>query len=269
VEIEQPVISFCTTCSNRVNQLKLVFEENIAKIAAHSRVEWILVNFNSKDDLDNFIFSKIEKLPRSFIYIRELSGRPWHLSVAKNVAHRLAHGTILMNLDCDNRILDAIATIRRYFSQGCKCLHNSSGVFSDGTAGRIAINSELFFMLGGYDEALYPMGYQDRDLIERASAAEIPIVRKACPPHAAIKNSKKESVCYCRYGQMTWEDYNSSNRMISFRNIAAGRLVANCSGGWGTAHVEEYYGGNTIDRDKLFSNITVLPPIISSEFPRS
>ena len=49
-------------------------------------------------------------------------------------------------------------------------LHHWSRSWSDGTFGRIALRASSWLALGGYDEALLGMGWQDIDLLVRARA---------------------------------------------------------------------------------------------------
>jgi hypothetical protein len=237
-------ISFCTACANRLFQLERVFAANAAILAQHADVEWVLVNFGSRDKLDAFVAARRSSLPARFVYGRVAGAPAWHASVAKNVAHRAARGRILVNLDADNRIGDAVATIRAFFAQGCTVLHLWSGVMNDGTFGRIAVQRELFEELGGYDESFYPMGYQDFDLLRRATAAGHFVLHAPCAPGTAVPNTKEDSIRHCAEPALTWRDYNDHNRLQSRANIAAGRLVANAGRQPGPA-CERLLGGRT------------------------
>jgi hypothetical protein len=220
-------ISFCTTCCNRFTQFAKTFDRNASTLQSHIDVEWVILDFNSSDGLDSFMAEQLPRLSSRIVYAREASGRSWHASVAKNIAHRLGRGNVLFNLDSDNHIGDAVEVVRHYFSQGCRVLHQWSGAFPDGTYGRIAMARDAFHNLGGYDESFYPMGYQDCDILARASAAGFAIISATCPAMFAIKNSKEDSVKNCSRGGMTWRDYNDWNRARSESNIASGILVAN------------------------------------------
>lgn len=224
-------ISFCTTCSNRAYQLQQTIVSNSRLILDDSSLEWVIVNFGSKDDLDLFMQAQLPGLSKRVVYARELSGRSWHLSIAKNVAHRVASGKILVSLDCDNFIGDAAEVVRQYFSAGCKLLHMWSGINRDGTCGRIAIDRDLYHQLGGYDESFHPMGYQDRDLLCRASASGTPVIQYQCDGTLAIRNTKEECIRYCKQEGLSWEDYDRLNRAKSAENIAAGRCTANGQAG--------------------------------------
>jgi len=237
-------VSFCTSCSNRTYQLRQTFERNAQIIATNADTEWVIVNFNSGDDLDGFMTDALPGLPERIVYMRENSGRPWHASVAKNVAHRNASGEVLVNLDCDNFIGEStLALIEAHFLSGGRVLHMWSGEMGDGTGGRIAIASDLYHRLGGYDEAFHPMGYQDFDLLARAAASGFPVTRCGGTPELAIRNSKEESIRHCARRGMSWDDFNRQNRARSLSNIAARRLVANAPRGWASMQVETMRGG--------------------------
>ena len=226
-------ISFCTTCANRLFQFEETFGPNLREIARHPNTEWIVLNMNSADALDSYLSERLPDLPSRFTYASTIAPRPWHLSVAKNRAHTLGAGDVLVNLDCDNFIGDAIDTIESRLTGNILGLHLWSGVFRDGTCGRIALRREAFYELGGYDEEMLPMSYQDLDLLKRAVASGMPILR--APPHGSVSltNDKGESVKHCEGGAVGWGAFNRRNKKISAYNIEHGRLVANRGREWG------------------------------------
>jgi hypothetical protein len=190
-------------------------------------VEWVIINYGSTDGLTAFIEPALARCSMRITYLSFDAPRPWHSSIAKNWAHAAAAGDILVNLDCDNLIGDAAEVVKRYFDQGCRLLHLWSGVFSDGTYGRIALRKQLFHHLGGYDESFHPMGFQDSDLIHRAVALGHSALHYRSSSRLAIRNSKEDSIRNCKTKDLAWRDYNDINRALSRKNIAAGRLVAN------------------------------------------
>jgi hypothetical protein len=202
------------------------------------QAEWVILNFSSTDNLHEYMLEKIRDAPSSLIYARLKFFNTWHASIAKNVAHRLGSKPCLFNLDCDNKIGEAIPLIEKYWNFGCRAMHNWSGVNGDGTFGRIALCKELFYSLGGYDEAFFPMGYQDWDLLRRITASGVPLMQISCPPNSAILNSKKQSMALCGQGNQSWSDMNKRNRQKSINNIAKKKLVANFELGWGMLNVE-------------------------------
>lgn len=237
-----PTISFCTTCYNRQSQLEATFKYNAAIIAKNIECEWVVVDFGSKGAPFRTILEQLPKLTSRVRYFSEDSGRPWHLSRAKNVAHRLATGEILVSLDCDNFIGDSVAVVRQFLLAGISALHMWSGVPRDGTSGRIAVTREAFFSIGGYDEEFRPMGYQDLDFLARISASKRTVLHWPCGAGVAIPNLKSDSVVYCSPDGENWEDYDRENRAISRSNIASGRLIANKRIGWHPISGREFIG---------------------------
>lgn len=235
-------LSFCTACANRTHQLKKVYEENVEAIAGDVATEWIILNFGSTDDLDDFMASRLPHSPNRVIYVRAKSNPPWHASVAKNMAHRLAAGDVLINLDCDNRINDAIAQVRDFFSQGARLLHLWSGVMPDGTYGRIAVERDVFRQVGGYNEEFLPMGYQDTDLIRRISTLGFLCLHARVAPDSAVRNTKEESVSSCPHQNLTWRDFNEQNKEHSVGNIATGQIIANTGLPWSPLSIDLLQG---------------------------
>jgi len=235
-------ISFCTTCCNRTSYLQEVFAENAQIIERDPALEWVIVNFGSRDGLDEFMMNRLEQINPRILYARDAHPKAWHLSIAKNLAHRLGAGDILVNLDCDNLIADAVNRIKIIFRCKVDMLHMWSGTVGDGTCGRIAVRTPTFFRLGGYDESFYPMGYQDWDLLARAHASGFSVFRGGSSNmRYAIPNTKIQSIENCQISGLSWTDYNEKNRQKSDANIKCGRLTANQSG-WTATEVELYRG---------------------------
>lgn len=226
----RPTISFCTTLFNRLTQFEQVFESNEAIISENHNFEWVILDFGSTDGTREFVQEWVRRASRRIRFLAEGSGHSWHLSVAKNMAHLNSEGQILFNLDCDNFIGGVSTQITQLFESGCEIAHFWSGIHRDGTCGRIAIKRDLFLNLGGYDEDLYPMGYQDLDLLARAAALGYVIGRGRCAPEMSIPNSKAESIRFCKTSGVDWEYYDTANRARSRENIQAGLLRANARG---------------------------------------
>lgn len=225
-------ISFCTTCFNRARQLMEVFDRNTELVAENPNLEWIIVNFNSTDGMDALIMKRLRLMPPNIVYVRDNYRKPWNVSRAKNVAHRLASHEILMNLDCDNLIGNSTEVINEKFNGECDLLHQFSQGDGAGTFGRIALTNNLFYALGGYDESFDPMGYQDIDLIERANRYGAKIVHEECPQSYAVKNKRDQG----------WDQFNYNNMQKSAANINAGRYIANTRMAWDALDVKKFPG---------------------------
>lgn len=221
-----PTISFCTAIHNRLYQFQELYAQNLEVVLNAGDVEWVVLNYNSSDGLDEFMESQ-GQLPAPIKYLKHQTRAGWHSSVAKNLAHAAGSGAILMNLDCDNLIDDAVRAIREEFAKETDILHLWTGIPQDGTYGRIAIRSKLFHELGGYDESFEPMGYQDKDLLVRAELHGGKLRSHKSRPDIAIKNTKEESIKYCASTCKTWEEMKLANRDRSLENLKKKRVVAN------------------------------------------
>jgi hypothetical protein len=235
-------ISFCTTCSNRLYQFEQTIDDTYNVIKNNLDTEWVIVNYGSKDNLHQFMMSRLPYMSNRVIYANEISGRPWHASCAKNASHVLASGNILFNLDCDNFVGTSLELIRKKFAEGVELLQMWTGVPKDGTYGRIAIKNELFKRLNGYDERLYAMSGQDSDLIRRGFAIKAKCEKYISPEFKAILNSKDESVKYIDTFGMTWDQLAAKNLIVTKFNIKNNILVANLPDGISQPKAEIYRG---------------------------
>jgi glycosyltransferase involved in cell wall biosynthesis len=231
-------ISLCTTCHNRAYQFKQVFDQNLSAVLNDADVEWVILNYNSNDDLDSFMLSRLSDANGKIVYAREKTAQSWHSSIAKNISHKIASGDALMNLDCDNYIGNALEIIRSKLRGNLGGLHLWSGWYGDGTYGRIVVRKQHFFAAGGYDESFYPMAHQDTDLLYRLCTMGIEIRQYLCEREMALTNTKADSILHCRTGGMTWEQFYIANRNKSLANLRASNLIANIGHEWGAGDLE-------------------------------
>lgn len=239
-------VSFCTTVHNRFWQFQQVFDDNVAVIRAAPATEWIILNYNSSDGLHEYMMGRLDGLPENVIYIHETSGRRWHVSLAKNIAHRTGRGDILMNLDADQRIVDAPEIITPAAVMGAKVFHLYNRIHSEGTYGKIAMCRHLFYRLGGYDEKFLPMVFEDKDLLDRAEAVGAKLVSLPCPPNMSVRNTRQQSIQYCSAPGWRYADFKRANSILSRTNIDRGILEANCGRLWGGGCGAIYLGGSKI-----------------------
>lgn len=151
-----------------------------------------------------------------------------HFAAAYNLSHRMAAGDILVALDGDNVIGPAYCDrlLTEIQADPLVIFHAWTGDWLDGTCGRLAMHRDLFARIGGYDEALGPIGHQDLDLRDRAQAAggRIVTVNKPAVVGLAIRTSDAAKMQHlaCNYVAV-----NGHNLTRSQHNLAAGRLIAN------------------------------------------
>lgn len=184
-------ISFCTTNMDKADQpepllrlrhLQQTLPQNLRDnvTARGPEVEFVVLDYNSVPELREWIFSdpRLTSYLKSGIlkYYRTEEPENFHMSHAKNMAHRLATGDVLCNLDSDNftghRFADYLASVFRKFPDSVvnpslrvsKMFdHSERGFF-----GRLIIRKDDFERLHGYDETFQSWGNEDTDLIIRA-----------------------------------------------------------------------------------------------------
>ena len=224
-------LSFCITCMNRFEQISQTLLLNL-KNNKNLKVEFVLVDFNSTDGLKQFILNnndfKFYLKSKQLKYYFTTSLKNWHASIAKNTAHRLATGKILVNLDCDNFIgKDGGEYIINIFKKNNYniILSQSKDLYGSGTFGRISISKDYFFKLGGYNELFYPMGYQDTDFINRAIKFNLKLIHLN-EKNEALLNNKKDSIKNCHMN-LTYERMETMNKLISKFNIDNNELTVN------------------------------------------
>ncbi len=223
-------ISFCTACMNRLYQLKETLPRNLETIADVPDVELVVLNYNSADGMHEWISETYgldqARFPQ-LTYARQSSATRFHASKAKNLAHKIASGDVLVNLDADNFVGRSIEILREKFLSGnADVVHLWSGVWGDGTYGRIAMRRSAFHELGGYDETFFPVGHQDCDLLMRACARGLRYVSAPAGPPGALPNTKADTTKNCRIG-VSYDAMQMANYNLSQENLKHGRLRAN------------------------------------------
>jgi predicted glycosyltransferase involved in capsule biosynthesis len=169
-------ISYCTTCMGRLKHLRKTYLKNITNNLNYDNIEFVLVNYNSADGLhewvDDNLSSYISDGIVNYFYTKE--PEYFHMSKAKNLAHRLATGDILVNLDADNYLGKNHALYLNYLYNNDK---SGKKVFRFtkpdmryyDTSGKIALRKIDFYTVGGYREDLMPYGEEDLDLLNKLS----------------------------------------------------------------------------------------------------
>jgi len=192
-------ISYCTTCKGRLSHLKQTLPANLAAERDNPNVEFVLLDYDSRDGLADWIKANFSEEIASgrLRYARYAPAEHFKMAHAKNMAHRLAMGDILCNLDADNfiapnfsRWLDRQFTNEPHSIVGPRPLNLTRDLEQKilwrvlhkprppaDLAGRIAIARSDFEMLGGYDERFTGWGYEDIDFGLRARGAGLALPR--------------------------------------------------------------------------------------------
>ena len=170
-------ISYCTTCMGRTFHLKKTYLKNISDNLNYPRVEFILINYNSQDNMDEWVKQELSSYIEKglVVYYKTNNPEEFHMGKAKNLSHRLATGDILVNLDADNFTGKDNAFYLNYISnrKGNGYIFQFSKRdfrFFD-TSGRIAVSKKDFYLANGYREDLLPFASEDQDFIKRLELA--------------------------------------------------------------------------------------------------
>lgn len=192
--MNEKYMSYCCTCKGRLWQLEETLDINLRSLAADEEI--VLVDYNSSDNLRDWIWQNYDAdiAAGRLTFFEVLEEAPWHVSKAKNLAHRLAKGAYLFNLDADNFVLQDDRRLIRSVAEKGLCARQGTGRLDDGTPGRIGLPATAFHAIGGYDEGLLGVQAEDYDLIIRLEAAGYRFVRLPPPQKLPIANSKDEKL---------------------------------------------------------------------------
>jgi hypothetical protein len=183
-------ISFCSTCCNRLWQLKETLTPNLEVLDSCE-----LVDYGSTDGLSDWIWQNFQSAVDQgrLVFFETTNAVRWNSARAKNLAHRLGSGDYLFNLDADNFITQQdLEKIKDAALTGKPC-QQFSGNWEDGSYGRIGLPTSVFRELGGYDETLLAMAVQDRDLVNRLEVyLGAPVHPLQSPGKLAVSNSKED-----------------------------------------------------------------------------
>ncbi|GHT86555.1 hypothetical protein FACS18947_6480 [Bacteroidia bacterium] len=194
-------------------------------------IEFVLVDFGSTDGLQDWVKNNFKAdISTGYLKYYYTEGLPfWHASIAKNTAHLLANHKIIVNLDCDNYTgrNGGKFVIQQFVKQGNGIVFHQLAEMLDGSYGRISLGKDNFLKVGGYDETLEPMGYEDADLLLRLTKSGIQYLLNSDERYnRAIFNPKEEGIHYSN-STLTWQEMDSINKNKSRRNACSGKLIAN------------------------------------------
>lgn len=163
-------ISFCTVCMNRLEFLKQTLPQNIKDNLDYGNLEFIVLNYNSKDEIDEWIYAEMSQYIELGIlkYFKTSIPQYFLMSHSKNVVSKQATGNIICNVDADNFIGKGFATFINdsYLKDENIYLSVDKGTQRD-CCGRICLRKDDFITLRGYDENMKGYGYEDFDLRNR------------------------------------------------------------------------------------------------------
>lgn len=251
---KQYKISICTTCKDRLDNLKQTLPQNIQSNSDYSNVEFVVLDYNStKDDVGGWIKSEMMEYIESgkLVYYRTTEDiKYFDMSHSRNVAFLAASGEIVNNVDADNftpsskecgfaTYINKLANEqpeKAIFAKSRQLLRGRQGYFK----------KEFIELLGGYDETnLKYYGNDDANLQNRAWELKFKMMsfRGAfcgiVPNH--IKHQEEGSY------PMPWWQSEGENRLISYATIIIKQFRANKGRVWGKAKLIKNFEGQEIE----------------------
>lgn len=199
-------ISFCTTCMNRLPYLKQTLPKNLADNASYEKLEFILLDYNSSDGLEDYVKANYEEAISTgrLVYFRIDSVKFYDWAHSRNLAVSLATGDIICNVDADNFTGAGFATyVNQIFQEQNDIFLTTYYVplRKNDVLGRICVMKENFVNIGGYDERMKHYGFEDIDLIHRLERSGLTKVDIDDPSFLdAIKHSNKERTANSKEG---------------------------------------------------------------------
>ena len=152
----------------RLPHIKKTYLYNIkTALSVHPNCEFVLLNWNSQDGLDEWV----QKHLRSYItqgiviYLKTDAPSVFNQAWTKNITCKAARGEVVCTLDADNFITsNFIKRILAEYKTGSNHLLRCHG---GPMAGRICMRRTSFLQLRGFDESLKGWGGEDADFVAR------------------------------------------------------------------------------------------------------
>jgi GT2 family glycosyltransferase len=227
------LFSFCIPVHNRTRDLKRTLPRMIEAANASPPVEIAILDYNSRDDLADYIASldgRVTLTGGSRLAYTHYGGRDYyHMAHARNLSVLASSGQYLVIFSADLIPLpDFIPSARRMMAEGGYAWLHDGVRF----VGVLVIQRQAFLDAGGYDERFEFYGPEDKDLIAR-------LRRRGCSEGQypeelldIIDTPDHEKVRHYRL-PMTKQEMGALGRTIFEENKKKRALVAN-PGGWGS-----------------------------------
>jgi hypothetical protein len=223
-------ISYCTAVMGRLDHLKQTLPDNLKH--TDEATEFVILNYSDTQGLDEWVMGFLAELSEAdrakVSYHIHTGASHFHHSHAKNIAHKLAKGDFLVNLDADNFLgPEAPSLVRASIHEtDPKIVMHCPDLF-----GLVGLWRPIFEALGGYEEAMRGWGMEDYDLIARAKGWGCRSFPIALPGAYRIEHDDTTRMVNCG-GEHKLLSL-TRNRAIHFKNLREGKLIANVGRAWG------------------------------------
>jgi glycosyltransferase involved in cell wall biosynthesis len=237
-------ISFVTTAMGRLEHVRQTLRQNIAENEDYPAAEFVLLDYGSRDGLEDWVRSDAMSLISAgkLVYFRLDGVEHYSHSHSRNVGFLAASGAVVCNVDADNIMP------RGFAFHVNELLHRhpqALAFFAAGgeTGGRLATFRNDFLAVGGYDEAFAGWGHEDVDLrnrLQQLGCEHLHLDKKFA---VAISHGDAQRIENFPADERRRNATNNSNRRLSEKNLAEGRIVANAGKAWGAAKLMRNFAG--------------------------
>lgn len=243
---KQYKISFCTTCMDRLSDLKQTYIQNIKDNMNYKNIEFVLLNYNSHEDIDSWVKDALSKYIEKGIvnYYKTTEPKYYSMTHSRNIAFRLATGDIVNNIDADHFTTEGLAERINYLANH---FHGQT-VFVKShhkNRGRIGMFKKDFIFLGGYNEDIIGYGYDDKDLLCRAYHSGFKVIKTGGKYFKLAANHHRHFGD--RYAHKNWRYTQERNALMSLFNITRKIYIANQDKEWGKTLVTKNLKDEKLD----------------------
>jgi len=227
-------ISLCTTCMNRLENLKVTLPANI-KSNSYSNVEFVILDYNGQDNVGDWIKTEMMEHIESgkLMFLRTEEPKFFSMPHAKNIASLAATGDIVNNIDADT-------FAKNNFAEFINKLANEQpekAIFAKSRQllrGRLGFWKKEFIDLNGYNEKMTGYGNEDENLMYRSWMLHfrlMPFSRSGDFEEKIPNHHKHQGKNY----KESWWITEARNRFISYSNLILKKYKANENIIWGKA----------------------------------
>lgn len=190
--MSQPDVTICTVVMNRLNHIMQTLPLNLANNPERN-VQFLVLDYGSTDGLGSYIKTNYsqELKQGKLVYWRYKAATSFHHSHARNLAFKLATGSILCNNDADNFTGKGFASfvLENMKKEQNICLTGVRNCWSPDASGRLCISRSNFYSVTGYDESFDGYGFEDFDIVNR-------LVLSGCKAYTINKREFLQSVSH-------------------------------------------------------------------------
>jgi hypothetical protein len=233
-------VSICTTCMNRLEDVKLTLRQNIEDNADYGDVEFLLLDYNSADGLGDWVRAEMMSYVERglLVYYRTEEPRFYTMAHSRNVAFKLATGDVVNNVDADNYTNKGFATYlnrlanerpeRAIFAKGKRATHGRLGFF----------RNEFLTIINGYDESMFGYGHDEKDLMYRALCLGFRLMYFGGDYYRKTETKVNKAANYDpKSVSSNWRYSEQINKLVSYSKLLNGEYKANRGVEWGRARL--------------------------------